>query len=268
MKGTIARFLQRVGLMADEEMSDDEKREKLDGLIQDTAPRVDQPAYKWVVQVYDDYFVYAVTVNGKRTLYKQSYATTDSGPALAGDATEVVEKREYVPAEASAGEITPKQEVVLMENKKQVDALIACERTKFVECDRAWLEKLTPEQLVKLEAEAPEAPTPPEPPKTLEEFVKTAPEELKPQVIRTLEAAARMDVQEKAQKDVLVKKLVENKRCEFTKEELEGKDLKDLERLVVLSSGERNFGAQAAGTSTAQHTAPPDPEDAYKPAAK
>ena len=113
-----------------------------------------------------------------------------------------------------------------------VAALIANENSKFTAADSEFLNLLTVDQLekvqpvivtkeVKVKANA-------ETPKTLEEFLASAPGEMKD----VLQSGVEMH---RAKKDSIITTITANKRNKFTKEQLSVKDLSELEAIAALA---------------------------------
>lgn len=209
----------------------------------------------WVRSVFDNYFIYEARGHNPATggysyhLYKRDYTMNDTGVVTLGETvTEVIEETVYTPVPEMAANKGKEKETM---NKAKVDALIANERTRFVECDRKFLEGLSEEQLVKLEpmdppaaAPAPVANAQPAKPecKTVADVVANAPDEFKPFLNS---AVAR----ETAAKTSLVNGLLANARNKFTKEQLEAKPTSELEQLAELANVPVDYSGRGGGES-------------------
>jgi len=227
---------------------------------QDTPEKIN-----WVEDTYEGWFVHHVTVRdpitGNRVaskLYRRTYNVDENGQVTIGDeAIEVIQKKEYVPVESPAGnEVLPEQnqdrltiknkEINAMEKKQIIDALIACECTRFQESDREFLSGLSEAQLERLKAPenvivkladppapaaAANAQAAPAKPQTAQEYIDSAPTEIRSVLQRAVNA-------EKLAKTGITEKLLANKNCGFTKEELESKPLDELQALAQLAQVE------------------------------
>jgi hypothetical protein len=214
----------------------------------------------WVRAVYDDYFIYEARGHNPATggysyhLYKRDYTMNDTGVVTLGETvTEVIEETVYTPVTEMA---TNKGKEKLAMNKAKVDALIANKATRFVECDRAFLETLSEEQLAKLEPMDPPAAPPTanaEPPKvpvinSVDDLIKIAPE---PHKTFLTNAIAR----ENAAKKALVDGLLANSRNTLSKEKLEAMSVEDLEALARLGAIEVNYEGKGGASSAVQANA-------------
>lgn len=275
------------------EMSHEDLRTK----IQRALDALDNQGWvHFVKAIYDDFVIYEakgtnpneIGAPGSQQavkLYKRGYSIgSEEDITLKDDPQEVREVTEYVPVEQLAGNAkanekkNPKTEVTVDKKKEKIDALIACNCTRFKEEDRVWLESLPEERLETLKAvdppKAPEPPTPPspnaakppekkeEPPKpvTLEEFIGNAPPEIQGVLTRAVD-------RDKAVKDQLVEELVKNDRCKFSKEELEAKDIGELGNLATLAQVEVDFTGAGGGPAANQDKKVPDMPSSYVPAA-
>lgn len=241
--------------------------------------------------IYDDYFIYQAqyrgdnpsetVVAGTPKFYRRGYSVgADDQVTLAESAEEVREVREWVPATMQANkddnqQLTHKEESD-MDKKKLIDGLIANEKSRFDETDRDWLNSLEEDQLWKFtpcanaaeppakpsEEKAPEAnaddkpkaaPDPkPDPkpednkqPVTVAEYIGNAPAEIASYLRRAVAS-------EDQKKQALVTELVANKRCKFTKEELQAKDVGELEQLAELANVSLDFSGRTGAASSAE----------------
>lgn len=228
----------------------------------------------FVVDVYDTDFVYQARGNNPSDggavvkLYKQDYKIdAENAVSFDGDPIEVQEKREYIPTGNQQQGVDNKEVHAMEEIKKLVDALVANEKSQFVEEDREWL---VTQELVHLQKMAPcaaekepepvkEQPTPeadpPTPdasgpkPQTLEEYVNAAP----PEVRETLQRSVARDKEVKAD---LVKELLANKRCPFTQEQLAAKPISELEALAKLADVKVDYSGRSGGPVQANQEEP------------
>jgi len=120
-----------------------------------------QNTYNYLEELYDNYLIYQREGDGKALYFKQFYKIVEEDEVnkveLVGEAIPVKKKTEYITFER-------KQNVNLKEEDKMtrkndccedvINELINNERTKFTEEDKAWLETLEEDQLLKLMPEA------------------------------------------------------------------------------------------------------------------
>lgn len=286
--------------------------EDLKSRVQVAIDGLDNRSWIHVVKaVFDDVVVYeAMSISpsegspgGSPQLYRRGYAVdADEKVTLQDDVEEVRREVSYVPVANQAGTVNvnrkPEREESAMKTKKElVEALIACDETKFKEKDREQLMTLSEEMLEKLEApevdaeqkkereglvealiasdktefkeddrghlmtlpekmleklKAPEANQKPEKkpaddkkteeekPPTLDTFIESAPVEIQGTLRRSVE-------RDLAVKEELVKALMGNDRNEFTKEQLEKKDIEELNRLATLGRVPVDFTGRVGG---------------------
>jgi hypothetical protein len=249
------------------ELSHGDIRQQLRSLL----PVGNENLYYFIRDVFDGYFVYVKEEQEKATLFKQAYSKDASDKVdLSGDPVEVFEKTEYVTTNLKKGEI-------VMEKccPERVAALIANETSVFTDEHKEWLESLPEEQLVLLEVKEPEKVdhfaqidwsalsedqvqlisdklklTANEPggdkPQTVEEYISNAPEEMQ----NVLRDGHRMH---KSKKTEIVKGLLANKRNTFTEDQLNSKDIVELEALSVLAqSAPADFTMNSPDASVSQ----------------
>ena len=253
---TLAR---KMGLAVNE-LSHSDIREALSNAVRPTIT----VGYAWVRDVFDKTFVYEHdTETDGITLYRQGYSVDAAGNViLTGDPVKVRVDVSYLPV-TDAGTTTNddkttegsvvanKKREGKMERKVLVDSLIANGIRK--EEDRDGLMAMTDEELTSaictnfktLQEAAAAAQTSTEGEGTgegdedegtptanqqlsKEEFLANAPEEYRASLMR----AVKRDEQIKVN---MVATLVANKGCPFTKAELDGKPIEELEKLVALS---------------------------------
>jgi hypothetical protein len=245
---------------------------------------------------HDSCWVVAVFQSGNKTgsvvyedlmdmkLYAQDFSISDSGTiTLTGERMQVRPETHFVPvdiATATAGDGKdptvasqhPETEDQQVNKEQRVAALIASKANKFEASDKDWLMSLEEAQLAKFEVEEPKKDDPPananananansqqqqqpKTPATAEEYIAMAPKEIQ----AVLAAGVQMHRQ---RKDALIKALSENKRNKFTKEQLEAKDLSELEILAELAdvpdySGAAPVHRQMASGDDEGFTPPP-----------
>lgn len=194
--------------------------------------------YSWIVDVYDDFFVYEHETNDGTKLYKLSYTASDSGVEVSGEPEEVIRVTEY--RTASNGIFVgnnapqPKQEKTM--NKEDiVNGLIANADTDWAEADREALMGMDEAVLAKIAPKAP-APKAPDAPTgneegelvTLEAYIENAPAELRDVLLDQVATHA-------SQKAALIAEITANEKNPFTKEFLDGKGVQELQGLAALA---------------------------------
>jgi hypothetical protein len=259
-----------------QEMSDTDRREALRAALEKESSK----KWYWVVAVYSDHFVYE-SDEGK--LYDRTYTiSTDGKVTLGVQIQQVRPVTEFVPVTNEAT-----QEVGHMTKTERVNALIANKAGKFTENHRAWLESLTEEQLGLLEpvaaptpaptpatpaptanvapcpcAETPKtpataaAPTTPSEPVTLEQYINSAPSELR----EVLQSGVRMNAERRTD---LIAGIRANKENQFSEDELKGMSLQTLERMAKLARVPNYEGRAVHSTEpqlTDQSAAPAAPQ--------
>ncbi|UCE65942.1 MAG: DUF2213 domain-containing protein [Candidatus Zixiibacteriota bacterium] len=254
---------------------------------QDTSERIN-----WIEDVYDNWFVHTIRIRNAATgaylgmkMFRHSYSVDDNGRVTIGDeATEVVEKKEYVPVEGEPGTNESENNLNLSKENKEmkkdelIKALIECDKTNFEEDDRDWLNTMTEKQLEKLQIKddcgdsgdaaktnrdqgdgneklSPEANGKleekageeiPQKPVTLEEYIKAAPPEIG-------EVLSESVAERSAYKKKLIEAITSNKACTFTKEDLEKEDLKRLKNIAAIADvevPEYDYSGQGGGIDT------------------
>lgn len=205
-------------LLALNELSFADIREKLRALLNSTDPNAETPTYKWIVDVYADFFVYELS--GK--LFKQGYAVSATDVSLSGDAVEVTLIRTYSPVAVPTGNAATQNQTQPTHNamKEQlIAALIA--NHGWTEADRPTLNNMTEDQLKKL------VPAKPPVANTVEDFLKGAPAPIA-EVIQNALAS------EKAQKDAVVANILAFPKNTFTKEQLDAMPVANLKAIAAL----------------------------------
>jgi len=230
-------------------------------LVEILAPMENDQVYYFIRDVFDDRFVYVREGRDKVAMYQQSYSLEDDKVSVVGDPVEVTEKTEYVTLTANQ-----KEEGKQMLNEKKccpekVAALISNEKTVFTDEHKDWLESMTEDQLTLLEPVQPDETNDEidhfgqvdwaalsddqvklvaeklnlklneagdDQAETVEEYVSNAPEEMQ----EVLRDGLRMH---KAKKTEIVSNILKNKRNKFTEDQLNSKDISELEALAELA---------------------------------
>lgn len=275
LKGLIKSIANAVGFRV-QEMSHEDLRDALSFALDDENKK---EAISFIREVYDDNFIYSVTemqeggamTGGGPKLYQRSYTIeADETITLKDDAKEVKEETRYVPVEQAGAVNQPKtgqkidqkeKEIKAMEKKEElIQALIACDKTRFEESDEEWLKTLSEEQLGKLKAvDPPPAPVvlvapvvKPSIPPTLDEFIANAPPEIKSVLTRAIN-------RDRAIKEELVKALLANERNKFSEVDLKGKDIETLENLTALARIEVDYSGQGGAPESNKEKVPEMP---------
>jgi hypothetical protein len=258
------------------EMSHDD----ISNQLWDFVNALDTPEYmNWLKEVYDDHFIYRVSRRDNMTgstvgtrLYKRSF-TVDQATnkiTIADDAQEVTERTEYVPVESPTANTNPNQENAMLK-EQLITNLIACDRTPFKEEHRAMLNGLTECDLKLLQADnfKPAAPAAPianaEAPKpvNVDEYIQNAPAEV-------ASALRGMMDRESAAKTALIEKIVANEGCPFTKEDLQSRDMTELQKIAGLARLKVDnvdyTGALGTGRANAGSQVPKMPSSIPEPA--
>lgn len=225
------------------------------------------PVMHYLMEVFEDYFIFRKEDSSGTTLYKQTYSIgEDKKVKLGEEVKEVREDRRFVEVLSSANS---KKEGEMSKTAKEccpekVNALIANEASKFVKEDRDWLEALTEEQFGKIAGNQAESKDEKkageekeklikdnkgltEKVETLEKQVKDNSDEAKTKKELTFDellSNAPTETREmikngiavmNAKKGELVKKILAVKSNSFTKEELEGKGQDELGKLAGIA---------------------------------
>jgi hypothetical protein len=280
---TYAPILDAVGLdfskVLDNELSYGTVRDALSSQMNESAQEG-----KWVFieEVYPDFFIYEID----STLYKQTYTKTadvvEIGSAPAVEVQRVVEYRSMASG-AFVGNIHGKE--LNMNKEQMIAALIANKNCVFGEDDKDMLTNMTEDALKKLDeqvqnaggteetaaADEQEAEDKGDAAETPAETPADAPVANKAQTVKEYIAAAPAPLQEVLQNGLnsyqadhqrFIDAILANERNTYTKEELEAKNLKDLQSLAALA-GESvtspavplaNFAGQGETVQNTSHT--------------
>lgn len=267
MRISIDRVAKLFGLKKHDELSDTDVRRALDAALNKEAD------FAFIVAVFSDSFIF----EHFGMLLRQSFRIDDDGTIVLGEqAEEVRPVTEFIPVKM--------EKESDMDKTERVNSLISNEVTKFTEDDRKWLETLEEDKLKMLEPNEKKIEDPkkvkdnkdPKPkdnedpkkvkdnedpkkvkddkPQTAEEFIEKAPTELKD----VLNSGLKMH---RAQRDSITKGLLDHKRCEFTKEDLEAKSLEELITLSHLAGEEDDFSGRGGPHAAVanEDDAPPTP---------
>ena len=278
-------FQKGLDWLSTNELSHDDIRFALRNLVSEKVSiNPNQGDYIFVRDVYDKSFIYERESPAGFQLFKQGYNVNDEeAVTLDGEAVEVKEKVEFVPVineedEKSKKVKTNNKGEIPMENdrKTKIDTLIANEAVGFGEDDREFLVGLNDAQFEKIEKMIP-----------AEEAKKDVPKEVpaKPVVNADEKPVVKDEPETKAPTfDEMVanaspeqRDMIENgiamataKRLAiidgilavnqgFSKEELEAKNLTELEKLAGLARVKSDFSANAGNkvvTANAEDEAP------------
>ncbi len=191
------------------------------------------------------------------TFLERSFTmNADGAMSLGEDKTSVRPETKFVPVELEGADSESSIQENAMHTKEElVNGLIANTASQFTEEDRGWLETLEDAQLTKLApvvnedaADSSEDDSDTEDdadagggantrtvggdedtaPISTEDYIANAPEEEQ----QVLNSGLSMH---RARKNALVTELVANSRCRFTKEQLDSKDVPELENLAALA---------------------------------
>jgi hypothetical protein len=233
-------------------------------------------------------------------LYARDFKIDGDVVVLSSEAVQVRPETRFVPVEIGEDQpsilSTSTSEAAVMDKVKFIKDLIANDATEFTAEDEPWLTSLSEAQLKKLEPKKTPTPAPaPTPalntasatpqadptaqaaadqarqaaaatqaaaqaaaaaakPKTLEQYISDAPKEIQSVLSQGLKL-------QKDRRDHLVKGLLATNRCKFTKEQLEAKDIDELETLSQLAavpdySGQAPVARQNAGDDRKAPEAP------------
>lgn len=243
------------------EMSHEDTRHKLQGLVD----ALDNSGWMhFVADVFDGTFVYSARgsnptesgIGGEEKLYLRGYSVgPDEAVTLKDDAVEVREDKKYIPITANEQDNGKENRTVA--KKEAVDGLIG---KGFTEEDRVWLQNLEDYQLAKIVPAGQAVPTclkvndcshkdgecaGPKPeeegtPMTAEQYIENAPGSVKSFLQRAVDREAAI-------KAKAVEGLLANTRCTFTKDELDAKELGELEQLARLAQVPVDFSGQGGG---------------------
>jgi len=287
-KGMFQKIMEAAGdllpfVRNSETLSDQDTRTAIQGALSDLED------FFWVMAVFEagdgkGFVVYEEFDSGK--LFERTFEIASDGQVTIGaDKTEVRPVTQFVPVtsgdpgnQPSAEQRNNSQETTTMDKEKFVTDLIANEGTQFTDDDKDWLMALEEAQLTKLspEDEADDTETPAggaaaadadddevlpvaaSANMSTEDYIANAP----PEIQAVLNASVKTH---QARKVALVDTLVGNTRCRFTKEQLNAKDVDELEQMAVLAGVESDFtGAAPISVSSEHDDAPPPPPTIFQ----
>ncbi len=267
------RFSDTMTFEGNQEISDVDKRAAI-------AAALEANGEMWfsLAAVFDNFVVFERDW-GK--LFKQGYEIAEDGTVTLSDSAEPVRPvTEFVPIVINASSDAENMENVNMKKEEMIKSLIANEATRFVEEDRKFLEGLEEAQIEKLapvevkteeeegggtkKVEEEDGSGEPDevkassetPPQTPEQFLETAPPEVREVLNESLQLR-------EVKRNTFIEQLIANKNCEFSNEDLSAMPNKDLERLVRLMGVEADYSGQGGSTLKSQEDAnaiPPTPQ--------
>ncbi len=229
-------------------LSDGDVRTALSGALNSI-----EDQYTFIVSVFsaNDKGTFVYEVGFGDGLFERTFKIKNNKVTIGDDAIMVRPETKFVPVEVVTNEANSITQENAMNKDELVTGLIANKATQFTVDDKDFLDGLTEDQLQKMvpvaNEEAPAAPVV-EPtgdrnaadllsageeevtaPVTTEDYIADAP----PEVQQILNSGLKMH---RARKDALITALTANARNQFTKEQLESKDVTELETIVALAS--------------------------------
>lgn len=248
-----------------------------------------QNQYHYVRDIYDKFFVYSREQEGQPVqMFKQGYSlAADESIEFTGDEIEVIQKTEYILKSNEEGGKTMEDEKKEKCCPEKVTALIANEKSNYIDEDKEWLEGMEEKQLdkiianvgitedaekslvtaavekafneaiesgnmVKVEKKDPDKNKPP----TVDDFIANAPAEMQD----VLQGGLDMHREKKV---ALVAQILANEQNKFTQIELEGKGVSELGNIAALiplakseNGNEVSYAANSAGDPGASKEEP------------
>lgn len=255
-----------LGFEIKEQKGMNEIQDDLLALVKDTSSGYD---YTWIVNVYADHFIYC----DDQKYYKQSFTISDDNVvSLVGDRTEVQrtvvynqnsEEADDTPEGGSSDIVTsndgepPMANLTPDQRKKLIETITAnckCQESKESVFTNEELEKFSDAQLTlvantskKKEATSPEPETKTTPVTNevdQNEWRKGVPQN----ILDMIDNHVERDTQHK---NALVERIVANERNEYSKDELSGKTVSELEKIDRMVNG-----AQQQGNGQPQYFGP------------
>ena len=265
-KGIFQRILDMAGGVlgftdSKKHLSDTDLRKAIDAGLRQT---LDDNSYYFIMAVYPDgdagTFIYEAGFDG--TLFQRSFSIEGSNISIGSNAIAVRPETKFVPVKVTDN--SSSQENV-MSREKLVNDLIANKASQFTENNREWLETLEEDALsllspIEITVEEPgktqeeidaeaaavlAANSAADKPVTTDDYIAEAPEEIR-QVLNS-----GLDMHRK-RKAAVVSALVANDRCKFTQEQLDAKDLPELENLASLAVVEVDYTLAGTAITTNQ----------------
>jgi hypothetical protein len=243
IKSLFRSLLEAVGLKTAEVSHED-----LHCILQHAVYRMDRPGWVHEVEaVYEENFVYRTRITdpemmeegGGGKLYRRSYSLGADGMAvLADDAVEVRKDETYVPVVQPVGLEKEKTEEENMAEETGVKVLTCATADKCQhkdgQCNHGAEHKETP---AVAEAVATK-------PVTLNDYIAGAPTEIQGIVLRSL-------ARDGAAKKALIDGLMKNPRNRFSAEQLEARELDELESLASLAQVEVDYSGGSPRSNNA-----------------
>ncbi len=281
-KGTFQKLMENVGNIfgfrdSAKNMSDNDVRTAISGALSTSE------SFFWIMAVFDNgdgtgNVVFESFDTGK--LFQQDFTITDNSVKLGADRVEVRPITEFVPVTVETADIETNanqlQENSTMDKDQLVQGLIDNVSTQFTDDDRDFLAGLEESQLAKLspveevvkeeviekEEVIPEVTNigtvigneaEEQKPVSTEDYINAAPDEVK----EVLNSGLSLH---RSRKKAIVDGLVANARCTFTADQLNAKDLSELEQLNALSAEPVTFeGSAPVRANSSNDDAPPAP---------
>jgi hypothetical protein len=238
------------------------------------ALRSSEPAFEGIDAVFPEEktVIYAVSPDGKLSLFKRSYSLTDGVATLDGERTEVTPVMRYEPVTAAAAPPTPAcgchsqsnqsassasagAPKVMHKNAERITALIANTKTVWTENDRAHMETLPDERITALEGAANvEPPAPVAKELTLADLPEPWRKAIEDQA--AAQAAERTETVE----------ALAAAQTTFTRKELEELPAETLKKIATLAAAGKapgrvtTFITRAPAQRTAEEAVPPPPD--------
>jgi hypothetical protein len=237
---------------------------------------------KWVMEVFETFFIYEEMMDGNSMLYYQEYTVEDDEVKLVGVRKGAEKIIQYRLTDGTMVGNTESENVDISFNKenemkKKVDALIENKKSGFTEDHREFLMNCSDEQLDTFTANAAEKPAEPDQklgdkpvePKvetpdvpaanqTFEEFMASAPVEYQGMVNHGLKTY-------EAEKKQLIATITANEKNLFTPEQLGTKDVDELKAIARLAEnaekapGKPSYAGngEVVGNDNGEHTEEP-----------
>ena len=218
----------KLGLSVNKD-SFDEIRSKLMKALQIDRIDDDKMEYVYIVDIFENEYIYGTETKGVNTLYKRSYIIQDDKAVLGDDTQEVVRKTTYTPIIKSNG--ANKKGDESMDKSELVQSIIDNESTSFTIEDKENLEALEVNVLEKMQPVVNETATgeqEPEEEKTTSQKVNSLLEGVEDSEVK--EFLSNAVSKHNTEKTNLISDIVKN--SEFTTEELEAMHFNQIEKLA------------------------------------
>lgn len=231
---------------------------------------VDSYEYNYVVDVFNDYFIFEKTKDDKTKYYKHNYKIKDNVASIEGEAIEVKREVKYEPV---VNELTQKNKEVQKMTKLElfVNAVIEDEKTEFTVNDKealmkmslCQLHKIYPDVNVDVKEECPEVKANVGSKSAAQKAAEAGAgdisvkvDDVKKPTFNELLDAADDDTKEmitngikmhKDKKSKVIASILANANNTFTKEQLESKHIGELEAIAKLAHVEPNYEGSNGG---------------------